>query len=314
MLKSSIIHLMNVSAFDLNHVRALHFLLEEAHVARAARKLGITPAAASNALRRLRSDFDDALLVRTGRTLTRTPLAEQLRGPAREVLAAAGRLFEVGAPFEPGGYEGEFVVTTSDRVAEVLLPALDRLLTERAPRASLSVRTVTVEVASFLRDQGGVAVTPSTARERGLSFQKLFLEDFVCVLREGHPLLAGPWTVRRFAAAEYILVAPQAQTRRGAVDELLEARGLSRRITRVVTSFALAVPLLISSDRLAILPRSFALERARSLGIIVRAPPFELPSIEMEMTWHPGYEREPKHTWFRGVLRDAVRASGLRAP
>ncbi len=307
------LHAMNVSAFDLNHARALHFLLEEAHVARAARRLGITPAAASNALRRLRRDFDDELLVRMGRALVRTPLAEQLRGPAREVLAAAERLFVVGTPFEPHSYDGEFVLTTSDRVAEALLPALDGLLTERAPRASLAVRTVTTDLAAFLRDGGGLAITPDTARERGLSTEKLFVEDFVCVLRKGHPLLRGAWTVQRFAAAEHILVAPRAQSRRGAVDEVLEARGLSRRITRVVTSFALAAPLLVSSDRITVLPRSFALARTRDLGLVVRAPPFELDSIQMELVWHPGAEQDPRHLWFRELLRDAVRAAGLQS-
>jgi DNA-binding transcriptional LysR family regulator len=314
MLGSPMLHAMNVSAFDLNHARALHFLLEEAHVARAARRLGITPAAASNALRRLRGDFDDPLLVRSGRTLVRTPLGEQLRGPAREVLAAAGRLFEVGTPFEPGRYDGELVLCTSDRVAEALLPALDGLMTERAPRASLTVRTVMVDVATSLREQGGIAVAPVTTRERGLSAETLYLEDFVCVLRKGHPLLRGPWTVQRFAAAEHILVAPQAQSRRGVVDDLLEAQGLTRRITRVVTSFALAMPLLVSSDRITVLPRSFALARTRDLGVVLRAPPFELSSIVMEMAWHPGHERDPKHVWFRGLLRDAVRVAGLQSP
>ncbi len=312
MLGSPMLHGMNVSAFDLNHARALHFLLEEAHVARAARRLGITPAAASNALRRLRRDFDDELLVRAGRTLVRTPLGEQLRGPAREVLAAAQRLFGVNTPFEPGGYDGEFVLTTSDRVAEALLPALDGLLSTRAPRASLAVRTVTTDVSAFLRDRGGVAILPDTAPERGLSTESLFLEEFVCVLRKGHPLLKGAWTIQRFAAAEHLLVAPLAQSRRGAVDEALEARGLARRITRVVTSFALATPLLVSSDRITVLPRSFALARAGNLEVVIRPPPFELPPIQMELAWHPAHEQDPRHVWFRGLLRDAVRAAGLQ--
>jgi len=312
MLDSCMLHGVNVSAFDLNHARALHFLLEEAHVARAARKLGITPAAASNALRRLRDDFDDPLLVRAGRALVRTPLAEALRGPAREVLAAAERLFDVGAPFDPGTYDGEFIVTTSDRVAEVLLPTLDRLLAERAPRASLSVRTVTVEVEVFLRDHGGIAVIPDTSRARGLCAEELFTDDFVCVLRKGHPLAKGPWTARRFAGAEHVMVAPLAASRRGVVDDRLAEQGLTRRVTRVVTTFALAVPLLVASDRIAILPRSFALARAKELELVVRAAPLELPAIEMQMVWYPGHERDPRHVWLRGLLKDAARASGLR--
>jgi hypothetical protein len=72
MIERSIIHGMKSSSFDLNHARALHHLLEQANVTRAAHKLGITPAAASNALQRLRVDFGDPLLVRSGRTLART--------------------------------------------------------------------------------------------------------------------------------------------------------------------------------------------------------------------------------------------------
>ncbi|NTX09164.1 LysR family transcriptional regulator [Myxococcus sp. CA056] len=308
------LHEMNVSTFDLNHARALHFLLEEGHVARAARRLGITPAAASNALRGLRRDFDDALLVRTGRTLTRTALGEQLRGPAREVLAAAERLFVVGVPFEPSAYDGELILATSDRVAEVLLSALDGLLTARAPRARLSVHTMTVDLAAFLRENDGLAIMPGAARERGLSSEKLFLDDFVCVLRKGHPLLKGPWTIRRFAAAEHLLVAPLGRTQRGAVDALLETQGLTRRIARVVNSFALAMPLLAASDRITVLPRSFAQARAREWGIVVRPLPFELPTIEMELSWHPRHERDPKHVWFRALLQEAVRVSGLPRP
>lgn len=92
---------MKLSAFDLNHARALHHLLEEAHVARAARRLGITPAAASNALHRLRVDFGDPLLFRSGRRLARTLRAEELRAPAKQVMLAAERLFEQSRPFDP---------------------------------------------------------------------------------------------------------------------------------------------------------------------------------------------------------------------
>src|ERR1700760_3914754 len=102
---------MKGSSFDLNHARALHYLLDEAHVTRAARKLGITPAAASNALHRLRSDFGDPLLVRSGRTLARTPRAVELRAPAKEVMAAAARLFERGAPFDPATASWEIILT-----------------------------------------------------------------------------------------------------------------------------------------------------------------------------------------------------------
>jgi DNA-binding transcriptional LysR family regulator len=307
------LHAVNVQAVDLNHVRALHVLLDEGHVARAARRLGITPAAASNALRRLRDQLGDPLLIRVGRGLVRTPLAEALRQPAREVLAAAERLLEVSAPFQPEAFDGELVLTTSDRVAEVILPALDRQLGARAPRARLRVRTQTVDVAASLREHGGVAVVPSTVRERGLAGATLFVDDFACVLRARHPLLRGRWTVERFAAAEHVLVTPLAGAARGAVDDALAALGLERRVSRVVSSFALAVPLVAGSDRIAVLPRSFAAAHGGAGGLVIRPPPLALASLDMQLVWVPGHERDPRHAWFQDVLRAAVHAAGLRA-
>lgn len=301
------LHVVNVSAIDLNHVRALHHLLEEAHVARAARKLGISPAAASNALRRLRADFDDPLLVRAGRSLRRTPRAEQLRAPAREVIEAAQRLLDVPTPFDPIRYDGDLVLATSDRIAELLLPALDALLLERAPRATLVLRSLPGDVVGFLRDQGGIAITPEVARPPGTLSDVLFVDDIVCVLREGHRLLVGPWTARRFAAAEHLVVAPRGESHRSLVDDLLEAKGLSRRVTRVISSFSPAVPLVASTDRVAILPRSFAAARARELRLVLRSPPVALPPIEMRAAWHATHDADPRHIWLRGLLREAAR-------
>jgi DNA-binding transcriptional LysR family regulator len=304
---------MKVSSFDLNHARALHHLLEEAHVARAASKLGITPAAASNALHRLRVDFGDPLLVRSGRTLARTSRAEELRGPAKDVMQAAERLLEQGRTFDPATASWEILLTASDRIAELLLPTLDRLLETRAPAAQLSIRTMTVDIATSLRDRGGIAIVPGVTKERDLRSEPLFVDDHVCVLRKGHPLAAERWTVKRFAAQEHVLVAPQAMSRRGVVDTLLEKHGLSRRVTRVVTSFALALPLVARSNRIAVLPRSFANAHAKSFDLELRPVPVTMPAVEMSLVWYLGSEGDPKHAWTRGLLHDVVSAIGLRS-
>ncbi len=299
-----------MNAFDFNHARALHHLLEEAHVARAARKLGITPAAASNALHRLRIDFGDPLLVRSGRALVRTPRAEQLRAPAREMMAAAERLFTQGRPFDPSTASWDLILATSDRIAELLLPALDRFLCERAPRVRLSVRTTMVDIRSFLRDRGGIAVVPDLFKDSDLCSEPLFDEDLVCVLRKGHPF-ARRLTLARFAALEHVLVAPLGSTPRVVLDTLLEKRGLSRKVTRVVMAFSLVLPLITESDRVAVLPRTLAERHARSFGLDLHPVPIPIPRAEMKLAWCVASERDPKHVWARGLLRDVVRALGL---
>lgn len=304
---------MNLSEFDLNHVRSLHALVDEAHVARAAKRLGITPAAASNALRRLRGDFGDPLLVRAGRGLVRTALAEELRQPAREVLAGVERLLAAGARFDPRTFDGDFVLATSDRLAAVLLPAVDALLLKHAPRASLRVRTAPTDVASWVGERGRIAIGPFEARAGAIETEHLFDDEYICVLRRRHPLLSGPWSLRRFADAEHLLVTPRGVSDRGSVDDALEARGMSRRIARVVPTFALALPMLVGSTRIATLPASFVRAHADSLGLVLRKPPMRLDPLPVAMAWHPRYHGDPEHVWLRKLARDALVSSGLVA-
>ena len=302
---------MKLSALDLNHVRALHFLLEEAHVGRAAGRLGITPAATSNALHRLREEFGDPLLVRVGRTFARSTLANQLRGPAREVIAAAERLVETARPFDPKSHDGTFVVSTADRVAAVLMAPIDRLLTERAPNATLHMRSFGGPFGPARADERGVFIAPASAH--GMSADPLFTEDYVCVLRRGHPLHDGRFSVKRYAAAEHVLVAPRGASERGVVDDLLAEQGLTRRVSRVVTSFALALTLVEGTDRIVTLPSSFAaVPFTKRRGLVTCVPPLKLAPIQMQVGWPAQLEGDSSYAWFRALLHDAVHKSGLR--
>src|SRR5947209_1903308 len=63
---------------DLNLLVTLEVLLAEGSVARAARRLHLSPSATSRALARLRETTGDPLLVRAGRGLVPTPRANEL--------------------------------------------------------------------------------------------------------------------------------------------------------------------------------------------------------------------------------------------
>ena len=69
-----------MSTPDLNLLITLDVLLAEGSVARAARRLRLSPSAMSRALARLREATGDPLLVRAGRGLVPTPRALELRG------------------------------------------------------------------------------------------------------------------------------------------------------------------------------------------------------------------------------------------
>ena len=68
-----------LARIDLNLLVALQHLLEEESVTKAAERLFITQPAMSKTLHRLRETFDDPLFVRSGRGLSPTPRAVELK-------------------------------------------------------------------------------------------------------------------------------------------------------------------------------------------------------------------------------------------
>src|SRR4051812_43788052 len=76
----------NLALVDLNLLVALDALLAEAHVGRAARRIGRSQPAVSHSLGRLRELLGDALLVRIGPRMELTPRALSLRESLPDVL------------------------------------------------------------------------------------------------------------------------------------------------------------------------------------------------------------------------------------
>ena len=301
---------MNVSAFDFNHVKALHFLLEESHVGRAAARLGITAAAASNALRRLREELGDPLLVKKGRGLVRTRVGEDLRGPAREVVASAEQLLRAARPFEPSEFRGQLPIALSEHVAAYLLPALDRLVRIRAPHATLAIAAIPMAVSDWLETSGGVLVSPSgafAAASAGDSFvSDSFYEDrYVCVLRRGHPAEKLAWNATAYAGQEHVLVLPRGRTPRSDVDDHLATKGLIRRISRLVPSFTLALSVVRRSDLITTMPER-CVQAISKGGIHVRPLPFRLDPLVMRTVVSPAHAGDARTEFIKHLLRASL--------
>ena len=96
-------NLNRLARIDLNLLVALHILLEEGSVSRAADRLSITQPAMSKTLGRLRETFDDPLFVRSKRGIQPTPRALGLAGELKSLLAQVDGLLDAGE-FTPAGY------------------------------------------------------------------------------------------------------------------------------------------------------------------------------------------------------------------
>src|SRR5262249_54816993 len=113
----------HLSQVDLNLLLALHALLEERHVTRAAKRCFLSQSAMSRALERLREMFDDALLIRSRRGYERTVRGERL---LRELQSLLPRLEAMvrGEEFDPRRSQELFRLAVRHQPAITLIPPL----------------------------------------------------------------------------------------------------------------------------------------------------------------------------------------------
>src|SRR5438552_16807181 len=123
-------HLRDV---DLNLLPALHALLAERHVTRAAKRCFLSQPAMSRALDRLRQMFGDLLLVRSGRAYERTRRGERV---LRELESLMPRLEAMvrGEELDPARSQERFRVDMTDHASMILLPSVVGSVRRAAPR------------------------------------------------------------------------------------------------------------------------------------------------------------------------------------
>ena len=77
---------MNLSDKDLNLFVVFDVIYTERNLTKAGEVLGITQPAVSNALSRLRENFNDELFIRTSKGMAPTPVAENMVNDIRQAL------------------------------------------------------------------------------------------------------------------------------------------------------------------------------------------------------------------------------------
>lgn len=288
---------------DLNLLVTLDALLAEGSVARAARRLRLSPSAMSRALARLRETTGDPLLVRAGRGLVPTPRAIALREPVGRLVQEAQAVLRPAETLDLGRLTRTFALRASDGFAENFGPALIARLGEDAPGVRLRFVPKPDKDSAPLRDGSVDLETGVTGEATGpeVRAQRLFGDRFVGVVRRGHPLSCGEITPERYAAGRHILVSRRDRDS-GPVDDALEPLGLKREIATIVGGFSAALALARESELIATVPeRQTGNLRA---GMFSFAVPLAVPEIAISLHWHPRMDADPAHRWLRQCVRE----------
>jgi DNA-binding transcriptional LysR family regulator len=292
-----------MSTPDFNLLITLDVLLAEGSVARAAKRLRLSPSAMSRALARLRETTGDPLLVRAGRGLVATPRALELRERVSQLVLDAEAVLRPAEQPDLKQLSRTFTLRTSEGFVENFGADLIARIAEQAPGVRLRFMHKPDKDSASLRDGTVDLETGVVGKATGpeLRTQGLFRDRFIGVVRRGHPLSEGEITPARYAAGNHISVSRRGLDK-GPIDEALERHELERHIATIVAGFSTALALARATDLIASVPERHT--ASLRTGLHSFALPLSLPAFTVAMLWHPRLDADPVHRWLRGCLRE----------
>jgi DNA-binding transcriptional LysR family regulator len=289
---------------DLNLIKVLDALAREISVARAARRLGVSPSAISHALVRLRAMLQDPVVVRSGRSLRLTPRALALAPVAASICEAAKGLLADTPDTDPKGWQDTIRILGSDYALTAwVFPAL-AIARTAAPGvrfAALSLDAAEWE-RQLIEGVADLAIRDQQPANPKLRWITLAKEHYVVVMRTDHPLSRGRLDLDKYCRAEHALVSPGGGGGfQGSVDAQLAASGMTRNIIVSVPSFLAGIDLVRQSKLLVSIPTRLA-QNYREL-VVSRALPVRSPSFDVTLVWHARTDASRPHSWFRALVR-----------
>ena len=296
---------MNIRDIDLNLLLVFEVVYAERNLSRAARSIGISQSAVSNALTRLRETLGQPLFVRAGQGVAPTPYAESIASDISNALAILRTALQETA-FDFRSSQRRFTLICSDYSASLILPVVMRRVEELAPHVTLQVlaKHENADFAQALsQGEADLAIGGLPFLAGSTRHQRLFDERTVVLARQGHPATLKRVDLNVLNKYPHVLVNPYGNWLPW--EELFKEAGLSiePHIAVRLPTYLAAPYLLEATDHLASCPERLAALLMRNFPLkVVKLPP--LGTVSIGQYWHERSQEDPGHQWLRQQVHD----------
>jgi DNA-binding transcriptional LysR family regulator len=296
---------MELQDIDLNLLVIFNELLRQRRVSAVAATLGISQPAISNGLGRLRKVLGDELFLRTSKGMIPTPFAEALAEPIGYALGTIHDSLNVTSEFDPLSVSRAFTIAMTDIGEITFLAGLMKRLATEAPGIEIStVRNQTDTLREEMeRGEVDLAIGFLPDLKAGFYQRRLLRQRYVCLFRKGHPFAKTGLNMKSFLAAEHISIIAKG-TGHGMVDTVIQRAGVQRNIRLRVPHFVAVGHILQTSDLIAVVPETYAMQTLAPFDLLSVPCPVKIPDISINVLWHARNHREPGNRWLRQTILD----------
>ncbi|MFA5703673.1 MAG: LysR family transcriptional regulator [Advenella sp.] len=294
---------------DIRQLQVFHEIYREKSVSKAAENLGMGQPGVSIELNKLRKHFNDTLFVRVGNTMQATAVAESLNGYIMDLLDKWKRIAEFTEEFDPSTSTRRFTISMMDISHIEILPKLVAYLHANAPNIALDIVPITPETPVQMSNGAvDLAIGFVPQLKAGFYQQKLFRQQYECLVSSHHPRIQGTLSLEDFQREGHVVFYHQG-TGHSILEQQIRRLGIQRDIYIQLSSF-LGLGLLIEkSDLITSIPTRLSKMFARNPNLRSYALPFESPRYVIRQHWHARFHQDAGSRWMRKIIYEFFNTS-----
>ncbi|KWK70517.1 LysR family transcriptional regulator [Burkholderia ubonensis] len=297
-----------------HQLKAFVTVADEGSIRAAARRLNVSPAALTKAVKELEHALGVSLVVRTARGVQLTGFGQQLQVRARLIVAEMQRARD-DIEQAQGATTGSVAAAITPAAAVTILLDAFRAFRRRFPVARVSFIEGFPGVALPRLHDGSldfaVAVVVPELLAAEFDHAELYASRSLIVARNGHPL-ASATSLAELVDADW-LMNPSPESSTQALFNCFVAHGLPVP-SRIVEcpSFGLAHSLMTGSDLLASMPEQLLDADWARDRLVVLPIRDRLPAVSVQVVTRRDSPLTPAASMLLDCLRDSARRQGLR--
>ena len=304
---------INLRQFDLNLLKYFSVLMVERNLSKAAERMGVGQSAMSHALRRLRELFKDPILIKTEEGMSPTPFALSMEDTVQGVFNDINRNLKSSGSFIPMTNQTSFVISSTEYFESVFLPTMTKWLSVIAPGITTVIDILPSTLPTNRLNNGEIdfAVIPDLAvtEVRGLRVCPLVKDPLVFLTLKNHPTIGEQITFEQLAKERLICCSAYQSELRFKIYEIsyhmdhwFESHHIKAKVVVTTQTFAPVAMIASRTGGIAILPSKVAYLLMDTFKLKIVTPPADLPKLCFNLAWHPRFDDDPAHQWFRNQL------------
>ena len=299
--------LIQLSRFNFKHLTVLHVMLSTHSVTQSAEILCMSPSSVSKTLSQIRVLLKDELFYRDGTKLIPTPYALKVGSTLNLIMKNMNGLLNQ-SDFQPEQFTGHFSLSMRESTFEIFAPAINKILTELAPKAKLEIHSKEqYGFDALLNGQVDAIILPHDksqppSNEKQLVWETVIEDEMVCVMQANHPLANQSLTIENYLAYKHIGIFDK-ELKPPYFAQLLKQQDRIRETVITVADFGSATTICQQSELLFTCSKKWFEVSKQAQGLIASPIPFDYGQVVYSLVYNKLALNEQALSWLFSHLK-----------